>query len=79
MAKPALKKTSPKAESQTIEVSFAFDKATAGTFKFAEVDEDGNPVEMKESTIGALYLRKPATDGREPSRLEVTVVAHFDD
>ena len=44
------------------------DKETPGTFRFAEVVEEG-----KTPLVGTIYLRKSELNGAEPSAIRVTV------
>jgi hypothetical protein len=44
------------------------DKETPGTFRFAEVVEEG-----KTPVVGTVYLRKSELDGKAPSAIRVTV------
>jgi hypothetical protein len=57
----------------TIEVEFKVERETKGTFLYAEVDAHGLKKEMKDSTVGAMYVRKSALNGTSPKRLKVTI------
>lgn len=56
-------------------VKFVYAKETPGTFQYKEVDEDGSIVEMKDSIIGALYLRKSKMPGgKAPKKLTIKLL-----
>jgi hypothetical protein len=48
---------------------------TRNTLRYHEINDKGERVELAESTIGTLYLRKKALNGARPARLQVTVSA----
>lgn len=58
---------------KTHKVTMVFERETTGTVRFEEVDELGNPVELHESVIGKLYIRKSAIGGLYPSKITVTI------
>ncbi len=48
------------------------EKETKGTYRFAEIDEDGDIVSLTDSKIGSLYARK-SNFSKAPARIRVTV------
>lgn len=77
-AKPRAK-TPAKAAAKTKNVGGEFTvtmkcvKETPGAFQFAELDGRGRVLEIGDSMIGRLYVRKNALDGESPKTIEVTV------
>lgn len=47
------------------------EKETKGTYRFVQVDKDGN--EAANAEIGQLYIRKHAFNGKAPDRLTIIV------
>lgn len=56
-----------------ISARFKFVTETKGAFRYAEVDEAGEVVEMVNGKIGTLYLRKTALNGTRPEFLQIQV------
>jgi hypothetical protein len=56
-----------------INARFKFVTETKGAFRYAEVDEAGEVIEMVNGKIGTLYLRKTALNGTRPEFLEVAI------
>lgn len=52
-------------------------KETKGAYQYGPVDDDDNPIEdYKETTVGAIYIRKSVFDDVDaPEYIEVTVTA----
>jgi hypothetical protein len=59
----------------TIEANFTFKKETAGRVEYAELDDNGQPLEKVWSKIGFLYLRKTAFErgAKFPRDLHVVI------
>lgn len=56
-------------------VKFVYAKETTGTYQYKEIDSNGDIVEMKDSIIGALYLRKnKMPDGKPPKKLTIKIL-----
>jgi hypothetical protein len=53
-------------------LSFRIEKETKGALQYKEYTEDGKVADATQMTIGTLYLRKSAVDGK-PGVLHVTV------
>ena len=51
----------------TTSVSMTLEKETKGTVRYAEQNEDDNPV------IGTLYMKKAALRGQRPPTIEITI------
>lgn len=48
-------------------IKFAFAKETPGTYQFKELDKNGEIIaDIKDSYIGALYIRKSKLPGKKP-------------
>lgn len=58
-----------------ITARFKLERETKGALRFVEIDGAGEPLEMVNSKIGALYLRKSSLNGAQPKFLEVSVRA----
>ena len=56
-----------------ITARFKFANETKGALKYAEIDEAGELVDMVNSKIGSIYLRKTVLDGNRPRFIEVEV------
>lgn len=52
---------------------FKFANETKGALKYAEIDEAGETLDMVQSKIGSVYLRKTALDGARPRFIEVEI------
>lgn len=58
----------------TTTLTFRLDKETKGAVRYCEVDEQGNPVQIIDGTIGAIYIRKDKLEGNKiPGRLTVQI------
>jgi hypothetical protein len=56
-------------------VKFVYAKETTGTFQYKEIDADGNVLEIKDSIIGALYIRKnKLPGGKAPKKLTIKLL-----
>ena len=49
------------------------ERETKGTFRYAEVDTNGDLVDQDKVKIGTLYLKKQGITGTAPERLIVTI------
>ena len=56
-----------------LQANFALDRQTTGAIKYAEIDEDGGFLDMRDAKIGTLYLRKTALEGKAPQRVTATI------
>lgn len=53
---------------------FSFERATKNTLRFAEVVEnDENANDPSAVAVGTIYVQKWVFEGRQPSRIRVTV------
>ena len=50
------------------------DKTTKGALRYRECDADGSPLEnMRDGSVGQLYIRKDALNGAAPDKIAVLV------
>ena len=56
-----------------ITARFKFANETKGALKYAEIDEAGAVLDMVNSKIGSVYLRKSALNGDRPLFIDVEV------
>ena len=63
-------------KNQTTTVKFVMEKATPGTIRFQEVDDNGTPRKANDgAVVGTLYIRKTALGSEVPQKLTVTIAA----
>lgn len=55
-------------------VRFVYDRDTKGTYVYSEVDKNGNDLEIKDSVIGKLYLRKDKFGEKPPKKISVKIL-----
>ena len=56
-----------------VSAKFIFERETKGSLVFKEVDEKSEKLEVRDSKIGTLYLRKDELDGKSPKAILVEV------
>ena len=57
-----------------ITVRFKFMHETKGALRYIEINDQDEGIELKESVIGTIYLRKSALDGAHPQHIQVSVM-----
>jgi hypothetical protein len=50
-----------------------FERETKGAVRYQEVDSDGKALDILDSIIGTLYIRKTALNGQAPKTVTVIV------
>lgn len=61
---------------KTITVKYAIEKATPGTIRYMEVDDNGNKKTVDDGAVApTLYIRKTALGDTIPRHLTVTISA----
>lgn len=54
---------------------FKLERETKGTYVFKEIDAKGNVLEVRDSKIGTIYIRKTEVKGTAPQGITITVEA----
>lgn len=55
-------------------VRFSYEKDTKGTYVYREVDKNGDDLEIVDSVIGKLYLRKDKFGEKPPKKIKVKIM-----
>ena len=56
-------------------IYMVLERETKGAVRYQEVDSDGKVKTIEDYTIGTLYVRKSALEGKVPQKLTLTVEA----
>lgn len=59
-----------------MKVQFKLERETKNTFRFFELNEQGEEASLDEYVIGTLYVQKSIFNGKKPQELNITL--HLD-
>ncbi len=58
---------------ELLQLVFEYEKSTKGAHRYREVDDDGKEIQIVDSVIGVLYVRKSALGETPIKRLHVEI------